>query len=203
METRGAGFWNEIYAAGDPPWEMGLPAPPLVEVLEGYRAPSAGTALVPGCGYGNEAILLGENGWIVTAVDFAPAAAERVKRRAEGLSVSVLERDIFGLDEDFPGHFDLVLEHTCYCAIPPEMRGQYAQVMATVLKEGGILVGLFWEVEGEGPPYSSDPKDIERHFSRHFDIARLEQAGNSFAERRGEEWLAILRKTGRDHNGRS
>ena len=112
---------------------------------------------MPGCGYGNEAILLGEKGWNVTAVDFAPAAVDRVKRRAEGLSVSVLEQDIFGLDEDFADHFDLVLEHTCYCAIPPEMRGEYARVMATVLKENGILVGLFWEVQGEGPPYSSDP----------------------------------------------
>ena len=106
----------------------------------------------------------------------------------------MLEQDIFGLDEDFADHFDLVLEHTCYCAIPPEMRGEYARVMATVLKESGILVGLFWEVEGEGPPYSSDPQDIERHFSSHFDIDRMEKAGNSFAERRGEEWLVTLRR---------
>ena len=156
---------------------------------------------MPGCGYGNEAILLGEKGWNVTAVDFAPAAVDRVKRRAEGLSVSVLEQDIFGLDEDFADHFDLVLEHTCYCAIPPEMRGEYARVMATVLKENGILVGLFWEVQGEGPPYSSDPKDIERHFSSHFDIDRIEKAGNSFAERRGEEWLVTLRKSEEDDAG--
>ncbi|MDP7221611.1 MAG: hypothetical protein QF565_19260, partial [Arenicellales bacterium] len=57
----------------DPPWEMGLPAPPLVEVMGRLSVPSRGTALVPGCGYGNEVILLGEKGWDVTAVDFAPA----------------------------------------------------------------------------------------------------------------------------------
>ena len=156
---------------------------------------------MPGCGYGNEAILLAKRGWAVTAVDFAPAAVERVKKDTKGLSVCVLERDIFGLDEDFAGHFDLVLEHTCFCAIPLEMRERYAQVMATVLKEQGILVGLFWEVEGEGPPYSSDPQDIERHFSNHFDVERIEKAGNSFAERRGEEWLVTLRKSEEDDAG--
>lgn len=194
METRRPGFWNDIYADGHPPWDMASPAPPLVAALEKLPTPPGGRALVPGCGYGNEAILLGEMGWSVTAVDFAPAAVERVAKRAEGLSVSVLERDIFGLEQDFAGYFDLVLEHTCYCAIPPAMRGEYARVMATTLKEKGGLVGLFWEVAGEGPPYSADPEDIRGHFSEHFRIDRLEKADNSFAERRGEEWVVTLRK---------
>jgi SAM-dependent methyltransferase len=195
VETREPGFWSDIYAAGDPPWDMAAPAPPLVTALERLETTPGGRALVPGCGYGNEAILLGEKGWIVTAVDFAPAAAERVKQRAAGLSVSVVERDIFGLHKDLSDHFDLVLEHTCYCAIPPGMRGEYARVMAAALKRKGTLVGLFWEVEGEGPPYSTDPEDIRTHFSPHFKVDRIEKARNSFPERRGEEWLVTLQKS--------
>ena len=196
MPTRKPGFWSDIYTEGDPPWDLGAPAPALVEALESVRPPAGGEALVPGCGIGHEAIHLAETGWKVTAVDFAPEAVKEARTRVRHLPVRVVQSDIFELDEFYENKFNLVLEHTCYCAIPPELRPEYARVMATVLRNQGQLVGLFWEVEGEGPPYSTDPSDIDNNFSERFEIVELARARNSFAERRGEEWLVKMKRIG-------
>jgi SAM-dependent methyltransferase len=202
VQTRTPEFWSVIYIDGDPQWDMGGRAPPLVAALDGLRVPENGSALVPGRGFGHEAIYLGRQGWHVTAVDFAPEAVAQLRKRAAGFTVSAVQRDIFELERDFAEQFDLVVEHTCYCAIPPEMREEYVRTMAAVLREEGVFVGLFWEVDGEGPPYSSSREEIKNRFSRLFSIEQIARATDSFAERRGQEWLVRMKKPGGNDDAR-
>jgi SAM-dependent methyltransferase len=151
--------------------------------------------LVPGCGFGHEALMLARQGYAVTAVDFAPAAIAGLRERAGALPLTALERDLFSLEGEFDGAFGLVVEHTCFCAIPVEARGEYARVMARVLGPGGRLLGLFYETDREeGPPFCTTRGDVERHFDPHFEILHLSRPPDSFAGRQDKEWLALMRK---------
>lgn len=192
---REAAYWQAVYEEGNPGWDKGAPAPPLQRVLEDLALPAGLAALVPGCGFGHEALMLARLGYEVTAVDFAPAAIADLRARAGNLPVKAIEADLFGLAGDFGGAFDLVVEHTCFCAIPVEMRGEYAQVMARVLRPAGQFVGLFYETDREsGPPFRTTGDDVQRHFSPLFEILHLSRPPDSFAGREDKEWLALMRK---------
>lgn len=194
---REAEYWQSIYEEGEPGWDKGAPAPPLARVLEQMPPPAGTAVLVPGCGFGHEALLLARRGCAVTAVDFAPAAIAGLRQRAGELPLTALERDLFGLAEEFGGTFELVVEHTCFCAIPVAMRGEYARVMAQVLGKGGQFLGLFYETDREdGPPFRTTREDVERHFSPHFEILHLSRPPDSFAGREDKEWLALMRRKG-------
>ena len=192
---RDADFWQHQYDEGNVDWDRGAPSPPIVRLLAESPLPDGSKVLVPGCGLGHEVIFVADLGYSVTAVDFAESAVAGVKARAGDLPVTVLHRDIFGLADDHDRRFDVVLEHTCFCAIPVEMRPHYADVMHAVLKPGGRIVGLFFETdEEEGPPFRTTQADIEAHFSSRFDITRMERPADSFEGREGNEWLVEMTK---------
>ena len=188
-------FWQDRYERGAVGWDKGQAAPPLVRVLaEDGPGPEA-SVLVPGCGYGHEALHLARQGYRVVAIDFAPAAIARLRQRAVGLSLEAIECDIFALPAAYDGLFEMVVEHTCFCAIPLDRRDDYAQVMARVLRRGGTLLGLFWELGEEGgPPHNTSRRDLQRHFGSLFKLGTAERPGDSFTGRRGEEWLMRMTK---------
>lgn len=195
VTTRDVDYWESAYETGVPHWDKGQPAPPLVRVIKKARLPEGTRVLVPGCGFGHEVLFLAQAGCEVTAVDFAPSAIQRVRERARGLPITALERDIFSLSEELADRFDLVVEHTCFCAIPIEMRDAYADVMSEVLVEKGQIIGLFYETDNQdGPPFKTTVADVQRHFSRYFDILKVSRPKDSFENRRGKEWLITLRK---------
>ncbi|MBM3279509.1 MAG: methyltransferase domain-containing protein [Candidatus Handelsmanbacteria bacterium] len=188
-------YWQAVYDEGEPGWDRGAPAPPLERALGEFPLPRTGAALVPGCGFGHEALMLARLGYAVTAVDFAPAAIAGLRARAGAMPLTALERDLFSLGGDFSGGFDLVVEHTCFCAIPIERRGEYAALMAQLLRPEGWLLGLFYETDrGEGPPFCTTRGDVERHFLPFFEILHLSRPSDSFAGREGKEWLGLMRK---------
>ncbi|NET39523.1 MAG: methyltransferase domain-containing protein, partial [Cyanothece sp. SIO1E1] len=142
---------------------------------------------------GHEVLFLARLGFQVTAVDFAESAVESLKARIGDLPVTVLQRDIFTLGEDHRASFDVVLEHTCFCAIPLAMRPAYSRTMHEVLKGGGRIIGLFYETdEEEGPPFRTTRSDIEEYFSGRFNITRIERPHDSFEVRRGQEWFVEM-----------
>jgi len=194
-DPRHSAFWQDRYERGTAGWDKGVAAPPLMRALAALD-PELGTkVLVPGCGYGHEALHLAKQGCAVVAVDFAPAAIKSLTERAAGLSLQAMERDIFTLQEDFAAEFDLVVEHTCFCAIPLDRRDAYARTMAGVLVRGGIFLGLFWELgEDEGPPFNTSREDLHLHFGPFFDLVEIERVGDSFPGRQDEEWLVRMVK---------
>src|SRR5438093_11647500 len=66
-------FWQERFAANDTPWDRGDASPQLAAwVASGELTPCR--ILVPGCGGGHEVAVLAGAGFVVTALDYAPAA---------------------------------------------------------------------------------------------------------------------------------
>ena len=192
-----AEYWENRYQQRNEPWDIGKPAPPLVSFFESTDAPYPGIMAVPGCGKGHEALYCAQKGFTVYGFDFAPSAITNATGRAltEGINATFLERDIFSLGEEFPGHFDYVLEHTCFCAINPEQRAEYVQVIHQILKPKGALIALFFtHSRPDGPPFGINLEELECLFDPYFTVQFLEEPNNSIAGRENDELLAYLIK---------
>lgn len=191
-------FWEGLYAEGRDRWELGTAAPPLAERLRtaGLTSPSLGApgrAIVPGCGRGHEVLLLAELGWDAVGLDFAeaPLVDARAAAVRRGLTPAFVQGDWFAAAArpGWRGGFDLLVEHTCFCAIDPARRDDYVDTAAEVLRPGGRVIGLLWHCGAEGgPPWDTTPDEMRRQFGRRFTVERLEPAVGSL-ERRGGEWL--------------
>jgi thiopurine S-methyltransferase len=150
-EVDDAAFWEGLYRSGQDGWELGAPSPPLVRAV-GALGPEVlrGAAVVLGCGRGHEARLLAGAGFArVVAVDFARPAIEEARALTPPGSPAARAiewrlADVFSLGATDAGAFDLALEHTCFCAIDPARRPEWAATVARVLRPGGTLVAAFY-----------------------------------------------------------
>lgn len=150
--------WNDLYAKGETPWDRGRPTP-VLEML-GNKRPELlrGRVLVPGCGLGHDARWLAERGCDVVAVDIAPLAIERAKALDTERRVDFRLADLFDFPPDLRGAFDLVWEHTCFCALDPPLRPRYVAAVRSALKPGGTVAGVFYmnpdlDPGETGPPF--------------------------------------------------
>ncbi|MGB7520463.1 MAG: methyltransferase domain-containing protein [Spirulinaceae cyanobacterium] len=190
-------FWESKYQSGNTRWDLGKAAPPLVSLLSSPDAPAPGKTVVLGCGRGYDALLFANHGFEVTGVDLAPSAITAAKSSAAkaNLSVKFLLRNIFDLTAEFPNYFDYVVEHTCFCAIAPELRKKYLNLVTSLLKPQGKLIGVFFtHNRPSGPPFGSTPQEIRDLFSGELQIRRLDPVTNSVPSRQNEEHLGIFKK---------
>ena len=189
-------FWRAAYAEPKQGWEIGRAAPPLERWFTAHP-PTGRRALVVGCGRGHEARLLARAGAEVVAIDFAPEALDEARALAarEGVRVDFRQRDLFALPGD-DERFDLVVEHCCFCAIDPARRGEYVDVVAGALADGGEFVGLLRTrcPRPDGPPFAVDAAEIERLFAPRFSIAHLSVPEDSIAPRLGTELLVHMKR---------
>lgn len=189
-------YWEKRYQEGSTHWDLGQAAPPFMSLLNLPAAPTPGCAAVLGCGRGYDALLFAERGFEVIGFDFAPSAIATARRLAQNANSTArfLQRDIFDLVDEFPRYFDYVVEHTCFCALAPEQRPAYVQLVRSILKPKGKLIGLFFthNLPG-GPPFGSTPAEIYQEFAADFEILALEPVKNSVPGRQGEEHLGRFR----------
>lgn len=189
-------FWQERYRLQQTRWDLGEPAPPFVDFLAEPTAPTEGKVLVPGCGSGHDALFFAQRGFEVLGVDFAPAAIEICRQRAEQQRVAARfeVRDIFDLPQAYPHTFDYSLEHTIFCAIDPARRPAYVQMVRQVLRPGGKIIAIFF-VHGRsgGPPFTTSVAEIQTLFGPYFTIERLEAARRSHPSRQNEEYFGLLK----------
>ena len=190
-------FWEHRYQEGTTRWDLGQAAPPLAHLLTQPDAPEPGRAIALGCGRGHDALLFARHGFEVLGVDYAPSAiaAATAAATAQELPAQFIQRDIFELLPEYAGQFDYVIEHTCFCALEPDLRDRYVDLAASLLKPDGKLLGLFFTHDRpSGPPYGSTPEEIRQHFERQFEIASLAPTPHSVPSRQNEEHLGIFQK---------
>jgi SAM-dependent methyltransferase len=190
-------FWEERYAAGGDAWELGGPAPPLVDFFATARLDGARVA-VPGCGRGHDARFLASLGYEATGFDFSPAAlaAARALAAREGSSARFEDRDVFALGRDLPNAFDGAWEYTCFCAIDPARRADYVASLAGTIRPGGWLLGCFFPLRGNsaGPPFPVAMSAVRRLLRPAFRIERDFAPSRSARGRQGREWMLLARR---------
>jgi methyl halide transferase len=172
-----------------PEWPSHSPSP---------RTTREARVAVPGCGRGHDARLLARSGYQVTAFDFAEAAVAEARRlaAAAGVDMAVEQRDIFTLARDHREAFDGVWEYTCFCAIDPGRRAEYADVLHAILKPAGLLLACFYPVrEGrDGPPFPVSREDIASALAGRFTVLTEGAPARSPERRLGLERLVLARR---------
>lgn len=196
--------WQQQYASGETPWDKGSPAPALVEYLQAN--PVSGRVLVPGCGTGQDVRALAKGGAeSVTGLDIAPLAVERARHfLADTPRTEVIAGDLF-LDAHLPplaGQYDMVWEHTCYCAIPPARRAEYTDAVAAALKPGGHLLGVFYinpwdedEDQNQGPPFGTGIEALREMLGVRFTLIKGWRPTVAYPGREGREWCGLFQKS--------
>lgn len=165
------GWFNSIYtsAEGDYKavfWADLEPNPYLLDWLDTRIVDPAGRkAAVIGCGVGDDAEVLCEAGYAVTAFDLSPEAIKLCKGRYPQSKVDYLVADLF----DYPSHwtesFDLVYECNTIQVLPGDYRIQARDAMISLLApQGYILVSCRSRLKGEQEddiPLPLDKEEID------------------------------------------
>ena len=144
-------FFDAAYQ-GRPAWDIGRPQKEFVALSRSGEI--TGSVLDIGCGTGDNAIFLADEGHEVLGIDAAPAAIGKAREKAaghSGVQFLVLDaRDIRLLDRQFDTVTDCGFFHT----LSDEERPVYVNNLAAVLPHGGRYFMLcFSELEpgGYGP----------------------------------------------------
>jgi SAM-dependent methyltransferase len=194
-------FWNQLYRNDRFHWDLGGPTPTFRRLAESGRL-EPGVMLVLGAGRGHDARLFARHGHEVTAVDFSSAAVEAMGELDDPEHpVKIVQADFFALPMDWNNRFDSVLDYTSFCAIIPERRPEYADMVRRLLKPGGHFIILAFPIGKRpgGPPYVVNPDAIDLMFSqRGFALEHREEPLDSAAGREGHEELLILQKVSQD-----
>ncbi len=202
--------WQQRYRDQHTPWDLGEAHPELRRRIEtGELAPPhpGARALVPGCGRGWDAIALAEAGWSVVAVDLVGDLAERVGGRLAEHGGRFLVGDALdtgwwpdaGLE---PGSFQLLFDHTFYCALPLERRPGFGALAGGALAPDGALCSLVFPIgrplDQGGPPYAMAPEDLEQSLGPAFQIRCNESVAAPTGDR---AWLERWCRFDRRHTG--
>ena len=144
-------FWNEIWSESD----FSPGSPDAVLVSETSRL-TPGRALEMGCGMGENAIWLAEQGWQVTAVDFSDEAVGMARKLASerGAAIDFVAADAAEYQPD--GLYDLITSF--YIQLPPEGRAKMLSNVAKALAPGGVL--LFVSHDKSTPPSGWREQDL-------------------------------------------
>ena len=189
-------FWEDIYLADDTGWDLNGPTPVFKHLAESLER---GRVCIIGCGRGYDAIMFAKKGFDVTAVDFAPSAIRALQElvKQEMVDVNTVQKDIFSLVPEFQRSFDYVVEQTCFCAIHPNRRKEYEDLVKAILKPGGQLIGLWFPLDKQldegGPPYGTTINEVKSIFNIGWKIEKEEFPDLSIEPRKGREKLIIFK----------
>lgn len=190
-------FWDEKYQANDFPWDLGKAAPVFERLVKNGQVP-AGQLMVLGAGRGFDARLFARHGFQVTAVDFAPHAIQALQALNDPqFPVEIVQSDFFELPATFNGRYTTVIDYTSFCAILPQRRGEYADLVKRLLAPQGSYITLAFPIgtRAGGPPFTVQPEAIIALFAeRGFSLTHREAPTDSVPERRPYEELLIFTK---------
>ena len=190
-------YWENIYLSNDTGWDLGASTPYIEKISDEIKK---GEVIILGCGRGYDAVMLAKKGFEVTAVDFSPSAIKFLNNLADkqGALVKIIQKDIFSLIDNYDGHFDYVIEQTCFCAIDLKRRSEYELLVNKLLKVKGQLIGLWFPIGKQiiesGPPFGVSIEEIKLLFRKKWNILKEEYSDLSIEKRKNREKIIIFEK---------
>ncbi len=189
-------WWSDVYRQEENPgWNLNEPAAALTDMLPRLKLPKS-RILVLGCGEGHDAAHFAKDGHNVTAIDISPEAIRRGKEKYGALSnLKFIEKDFFKLGPEYDQAFDLIFEHTCYCAINPTRRNQLVKVWNKCLAEKGFLMGVFFAMEKrQGPPFGASEWELRERTKKLYQYLFWGRWRQSVPKRLGKELFVYAQK---------
>jgi hypothetical protein len=185
-------YWETRYLTSDTGWDLGKVSPPIKRYIDTLENKNS-RILIPGCGNTYEAEYLLLQGFTnVTVIDIAPTLVKKLRDKFESqTSISVILGDFF----EHNGEYDLIIEQTFFCALPPDLRENYVAKMHHLLSEEGILAGLLFDKSFEsGPPFGGSKSEYESLFSTKFHFINFDISNHSIPKRAESELFIEFKK---------
>jgi SAM-dependent methyltransferase len=149
--------------------------------------------LIPGCGNTYEAEYLLQQGFTdITVIDIAPTLVEKLQQKfSSNKNIKVILGDFF----EHKGKYDLIIEQTFFCALPPTLRQKYVYKMHKLLNTDGLIVGLLFNRTFEtNPPFGGSKKEYEVLFKDAFIFNQFDVCNNSALPRINTELFVEFKK---------
>ncbi len=168
--------FRQRYAAGETPWDTGVPSRELVRAIDAGELPGS-TVLELGCGTGTNAIELARRGYSVTAVDLVELPVEKGREKARKAKVSVDFRvgDLTRID--LGGPYDLLFDSGLYHGQRQRDLAGFLSTLERVSRPGTrwlSLAGNANEPYPNGPPVVTEA-EFRRELSGLFRIVRFHE----------------------------
>lgn len=161
LSDRPLGWFEELYLEAEAgkavvPWADLVPNPHLKSWLDEQPRGAGRRALDVGAGFGDNAELLAEHGWAVTAFDLSPTAVARSVARWPQSKVHYQVGDLLEPDPAWHQAFDLVFEAYTIQVLRGGHRRRAIELLGALVAPGGELLVLARgrepsEPEGEMP----------------------------------------------------
>ena len=186
-------YWDSKWKAQQTGWDIGHISTPIKEYIDQLTNRDL-KILIPGAGNSYEGEYLFKQGFNdISILELSKLPFNNLKKRCpEFPDNSLIIGDFF----EHQGSYDLIIEQTFFSSFQPKFRSQYANKIHELLKPGGKLVGLLFQVElyHDHPPYGGSKQEYLDLFNPLFKIKLMETANNSIKPRMGNELFMILKK---------
>jgi SAM-dependent methyltransferase len=194
-ESEKTEFWSGRYQSKETPWDLNGAHPSLPKMAAAIKLLRS-RILILGCGRAHDAAWFARAGHIVTAMDFsAEAVAEAKKLYDDVPDLTIAQGDAFNLPAKYTQNFDVIFDHTMYCAIDPEKRNDLVKSWRRALTENGHLLAIFFCNEKiKGPPYSSSEWELRSRFNKEFRPLYWQRLKDSPEARLGSELFVYSQK---------
>jgi SAM-dependent methyltransferase len=142
-----------------------------------------------------------EHGLDAIGLDIAPTGLAEARELYPQFAERFRLGNFFDPPAELRGAFDIVLEHTCLCALPLTMRPDYRRAVDLALRRGGLLIGIWFinpalDPGEEGPPFGISVAELTALFGDDYEIVDDYVPDVAFPNRENRERLRVLRRAG-------
>lgn len=192
-------YWNSRYHTKNTGWDIGYPAPALTHWINTLESTKPLHIAIPGAGnaYEAEYIFTHKPQYQVHVFDIADEPLNAFSKRVPHFPKTQIHKaDVLQLDAGFNSFFDVILEHTFFCALEPTNRTRYFDCMLRYLKPGGILAGLWFNdfFNAQEPPFGAQKHEYLNLIPSAFKLDTFELCTQSIPARQHREWFFKLIK---------
>lgn len=185
-------YWDHKYKNNLIGWDLGEVSPPIKNYIDTLEDKNI-KILIPGCGNSYEAEYLLKQGFKnITVIDIALTLVAKLQIKFEiNSNIKIVLGDFF----EHQGEYDLIIEQTFFCALPPVMRNKYVSKMHQLLSNEGKLIGLLFNKTFEsGPPFGGNHREYKLLFKNHFNFLNFDLCQYSIQPRANSELFMELQK---------
>ncbi|RUM40234.1 MAG: class I SAM-dependent methyltransferase [Desulfobulbus sp.] len=191
--------FQERYRSGDTPWEINRADYNLINAVQDIPISPCRTLDI-GCGTGNNALWLSQQGFKSVGIDSSNLAIDRAREKARNSGADCSFHVLDFIENSIPdAPFDFVFDRGCFHLFRKHnSRKQFAAKVAQILNKDGHWLTLTGNVdetrEGPGPPRLS-ALEIISAVEPYFEILSL--VANHFdsdQEVPAKNWVCLMKK---------
>ncbi len=176
-------FYTILYRHFRAPWDIGA-RQELVDLVESGRITPC-RAIDLGSGTASNVVFLAQRGFDVIGVDFAPAAIELGRKRANdaGVKAEFVVDDLTNLKQ-IKGTFDFLVDYGVLDDLNPKDRDLYVKNVLPLTQTGSrfLLFCFEWQPRWWERPFFSSmamyPGEVRQRFEKHFEIEEIARSVN-------------------------